>query len=157
MSDTFTIGPMAGTVKAAPNNRLSQRLFFPQEDRAAIESPELAAEILGPFLAGMDREVCMTLHLDTKNQVLSTEVVSIGSVDHTFMVPRDIFRGALLANATAIIVAHNHPSGNPEPSRDDERVTNRIKRAGEMVGVDVLDHLVFGGNRWVSLARRGMV
>jgi DNA repair protein RadC len=68
-----------------------------------------------------------------------------------------VFRDALLANAAAIVLAHNHPSGDPEPSRDDELVTRRLVRAGELVGVDVLDHLVVAGERWISLARRGVV
>ncbi len=83
--------------------------------------------------------------------------MSIGAVDHTFMSPREVFRDALVANASALVLAHNHPSGDPEPSRDDEALTRRLVAAGEMVGVDVLDHLVVGGTRWVSLARRGVV
>jgi DNA repair protein RadC len=83
--------------------------------------------------------------------------ISVGSIDHTFMAPREVFRDALLANASAVVLAHNHPSGDPEPSRDDELVTRRLVRAGELVGVEVLDHLVVGGERWVSLARRGVV
>jgi DNA repair protein RadC len=95
--------------------------------------------------------------LDTKHRALEAVLVSVGSIDHTFMSPREIMRDALLANAAATVLAHNHPSGDPEPSRDDERVTRRLVDAGRLVGVEVLDHLVIGGGGWVSLARRGLV
>ena len=126
-------------------------------DRPAVTSPEAAADVLMPALYGRDREHCVAALLDTKHRLLRTVVVSVGSIDHTFMAPREVFRDALLANASAIVLAHNHPSGDPEPSRDDEVLTGRLTRAGEIVGVDLLDHLVVGGSRWVSLARRGHV
>lgn len=122
-----------------------------------VTSPEAAAEVLVPRLQGADRERCVAALLDTKHRLLRIVTVSIGSLDHTFMAPREVFRDALLANAAAIVVAHNHPSGDPEPSRDDELVTRRLVRAGELVGIEVLDHLVTGGLDWISLARRGHV
>lgn len=133
------------------------RAFFPGpiEDRPLVTTPEAAAERLLPMFHGRDRELCVALLLDTKHRLLDTTLVSIGSVDHTFMAPREILRDAVLANASALVVAHNHPSGDPEPSRDDEAVTRRLASAGELIGVDLLDHLVVGGERWVSLARRG--
>jgi len=133
--------------------------FLPsRRDRPApLEDPEAAIEVLLPSFAGADRERCLALLLDTKHRLLEAVTVSIGSIDHTFMSPREVFRDALLGNAAAVVLAHNHPSGDPEPSRDDERVTERLVRAGRVVGVEVLDHLVVGGRDWVSLARRGLV
>lgn len=133
------------------------RIYRPgaPHERLEVTSPEAAAEILMPLLQDLDREHCITLNLDTKHRLLATTTVSIGSVDHTFMSPREVFRDALLRGASAIVIAHNHPSGDAEPSRDDERITRRIDRAGEIVGIEVLDHVVVGHNRWVSLARRG--
>ena len=130
--------------------------FAPAEPERRIEvtSPQDAATLLLPAFAGADRERCVSALLDTKHRLLRVALVSVGSIDHTFMAPREIFRDALLANASAIVVAHNHPSGDPEPSRDDAAVTRRLSRAGELVGVRVLDHLVIGAGRWVSLARR---
>ncbi len=125
--------------------------------RVEVTSPEAAARVLVPGLAGADRERCLALLLDTKHRLIDTMLVSVGSIDHTFMAPREVFRDALLANAAALVLGHNHPSGDPEPSRDDEKVTRRLVRAGELVGVEVLDHLVVGGERWVSLARRGVI
>lgn len=126
-------------------------------ERSQIACPEDAAGLLVPELVGRDRERCVAALLDTKHRVVAVVTVSVGSVDHTFMSPREVLRDALLANASALVLAHNHPSGDPQPSRDDELVTARLVHAGEIVGVAVLDHLVVGGYRWVSLARRGHV
>jgi DNA repair protein RadC len=133
------------------------RIYRPgaPHERLEVTSPEAAAEILLPLLQDLDREHCITLNLDTKHRLLATTTVSIGSVDHTFMSPREVFRDALLRGASAIVIAHNHPSGDAEPSRDDELITRRISRAGDIVGIEVLDHVVIGQQRWVSLARRG--
>lgn len=128
----------------------------PIEQRLLVASPEAAADVLVPLFHGADREQCRAVLLDTKHRLLDTVLVSVGSVDHTFMSPREILRDALLANASALVVAHNHPSGDPEPSRDDEAVTRRLAGAADVVGVELLDHLVVAGGRWTSLARRGL-
>lgn len=159
----FRAGPVAGqltgsALAACPRSACSGRWQVPGGmDRPALTSPEAAAEVFVAELAGADRERCLAALLDTKHRLLEVATVSVGSIDHTFMSPREVFRDALLANAAALVLAHNHPSGDPEPSRDDELVTRRLVRAGELIGVEVLDHLVVGGQRWVSLARRGAV
>lgn len=154
-----TTGPATGrvVVRRGPCARCAGAWYEPaaSTERPEVTSPEAAAELALPLLAGADRERCVALLLDTKHRLLSRTTVSVGSVDHTFMSPRELYRDALLANAAAVVVAHNHPSGDPEPSRDDELVTRRLVAAGEVVGVDLLDHLVVGGDGWVSLARRG--
>jgi DNA repair protein RadC len=126
-------------------------------DRPVIDSPEAAALVLMPAFANADRERCVAVYVDTKHRLLSVVTVSIGSIDHTFMAPREVFRDALLENAAAVVLAHNHPSGDPEPSSDDVAVSQRLVRAGSLLGVEVLDHLVVGDSRWVSLARRGVL
>jgi DNA repair protein RadC len=133
------------------------RMFRPgsPENRPLLTSPEAAAAFLLPMLQGLDREHCLLTSVDIKHRVLAVTTVSIGSDGHTFMAPREIFRDALAHGASAVILAHNHPSGDPEPSRDDELVTRRLHRAGELLGIEVLDHLVIGADIWVSLARRG--
>jgi DNA repair protein RadC len=153
-------GPSLGqvaTVDRAPCVACEPRRFRPQapDQRPEVTSPEAAADVLVPLLLDADRERCVAALLDTKHRLLELATVSVGSLDHTFMSPREVFRDALVVNAAAVVLAHNHPSGDPEPSRDDELVTRRLVRAGELVGVEVLDHLVVGGERWVSLARRG--
>lgn len=127
------------------------------DERPEVTSPEAAADLLVEAVAGSDRERCVAAFLDVKHRLLSLATISVGSLDHTFMTPREIMRDALLANAAALVLAHNHPSGDPEPSRDDEAVTSRLVEAGRLMGIQVLDHLVVGGDRWVSLARRGLV
>ena len=129
----------------------------PIEQRPQLTTPDDAADVLVPVLEAHDRERCVAAMLDTKHRLLRLATVSIGSIDHTFMAPREVFRDALLANASALVLAHNHPSGDTEPSADDERVTRRLVQAGRVVGVDVLDHLVVAAGRWVSLARRGVL
>ena len=125
--------------------------------RPQVTSPEDAFAIVGPLLAGRDREHCLLVNLDVKHRLLDVATVSVGSVDHTFMGPREIFREALLAGASAVFLAHNHPSGDPTPSADDRQVTRRLAQAGTTLGVDVLDHLVVGDPEWVSLARLGVL
>jgi len=137
--------------------RCTRTLVLPDTAGVRIGDPESIADLLVPLIGASDREHCVAVLLDTKHRVLDTVTVSIGSLDHTFMSPREIMRDALLANAAATVLAHNHPSGDPQPSRDDERVTKRLVEAGRLVGVEVLDHLVLGGGSWVSLARRGLL
>jgi DNA repair protein RadC len=161
-SPAWTTGPAQGDAAVAvrPGCAVCDvRAFHPAApgDRVEITSPEAAAEVLLPRFHGADRERCMAALVDTKHRLLELVVVSVGSLDHTFMSPREVFRDALMSNAAALVVAHNHPSGDPEPSRDDELVTRRLVKAGEVIGVELLDHLVVGGSRWVSLARRGVL
>lgn len=150
-------GPDMGVLAAPPCPRClaDVRWHEPEVGRAQVSDPDIAADLLAGMVRGRDREACAALLLDTKHHVLDLVTVSVGSVDHTFMAPREIYRDALVANASAIVVAHNHPSGDPEPSADDIAVTGRLARAGEMIGVSLLDHIIVGRHRWVSMARRG--
>lgn len=127
----------------------------PPTSRPQVSRPEDAAALVVDALRGRDREHCVLAGLDTKHRLLALRTISIGSVAHTLMGPREIYREALLVGASAIVVAHNHPSGDPEPSDDDRRVTARLASAGATIGVELLDHLVVGDPEWVSLARRG--
>lgn len=135
------------------------RMYRPgaPDDRRQLTTPEDAASLLVPMLDGLDREHCVTLNLDTKHRLIATTTVSIGTGDHTFIAPREVFRDALLHGATTIVLAHNHPSGDDTPSADDRAVTRRIAQAGSILGIDVLDHLVIGHDRWTSLARAGVL
>lgn len=125
--------------------------------RAQLATPEDAAAVLAPLLRGHDRELCVLAALDTKHRLLSVDTISVGTADHTFMAPREIYRAALLAGASAIVVAHNHPSAEATPSADDRHITRRLAQAGATLGVELLDHLVIGDPEWTSLARLGVV
>lgn len=119
--------------------------------------PEDAAALVSERLRGLDRERCLLVTLDTKHRLLGIDTVSVGTADHTFMAPREVYRDALLIGASAVFLAHNHPSGDPAPSTDDRQITRRLAQAGATVGVDLLDHLVVGDPGWVSLARLGVL
>lgn len=98
----------------------------------------------------LDRETFVVVLLDGKNQVLGFNVVSVGSLTAALVHPREVFKPAILANAAAIVLVHNHPSGDPEPSAEDRAITERLKQAGELVGIRILDHVVIGDGRFSS-------
>lgn len=127
----------------------------PHRLRPPMTDPAAVMVEVGPRLAGHDRERCLLLSLDVRHRLLAVDLVSIGTAANTFMGPREVFRDALLRGASAVVVAHNHPSGDPEPSAADIAVTRRLAAAGRLLGVPLLDHLVVGDVDHVSLARRG--
>lgn len=129
----------------------------PASERPQVRGPEDAAALVLPLLEGRDREHCLLVSLDAKHRLVRLGTVSVGSVDHTFMAPREVFRDALLAGAAAVFLAHNHPSGDPTPSADDRLVTRRLAQAGATLGVPLLDHVVVGAPGWTSLAREGVL
>ena len=95
--------------------------------------------------------------LNTKNKIAGVHTVSIGSLNSTIVHPREVYKAAMLNNAAAIICIHNHPSGDPEPSRDDIETTKRLVDAGNILGIDVLDHIIIGDGRYTSLKEHGMM
>jgi DNA repair protein RadC len=126
-------------------------------DRTQITSPEDAYATVRPILEGLDRELCVLVSVDVKHRILAVDTVAIGTADHTFMAPREVFRTALSRGASAIFIAHNHPSGEHTPSADDRQVTRRLAQAGQTLGIDLLDHLVIGDSGFTSLARLGVL
>lgn len=123
-----------------------------------IGSPEDVASLdfIQTELVSSDREKFICLHLNIKHMVTSYEVVSIGSLNSSVVHARETFKGAILANAAAIILVHQHPSGDPTPSADDIAVTKRLVEAGNIIGITVLDHLIFGHQKFFSLKEQGM-
>ncbi len=108
------------------------------------------------FLRFETKEYFFTIHLDAKNCICCVDEVSIGSLNQTVVHPREVFKTALLSSASAIILLHNHPSGDPTPSREDIDITNRIKETGEVIGVKLLDHIIIGDS-FISFADRGLI
>lgn len=141
-------------IKAALN--LGLRLNIPREERPAINSPADAAALVQYDMSLLEKEHLRVLLLDRRNRVQDIEEVYQGSVNSSQIRVGEIFRAAIKQLASAIIVVHNHPSGDPTPSPDDVAVTRAIVQAGKLLDVDVLDHLVIGQGRWVSLKERGL-
>ncbi|MFN3653420.1 MAG: JAB domain-containing protein [Armatimonadota bacterium] len=121
---------------------------------ATITSPEDAATILREHLDGADREMLVVLLLDVRNGVRGIHTASVGTLTESLVHPREIFKAAIAGNAAAILLGHNHPSGDPEPSPEDLVTTRRLVEAGKTVGISVLDHVILGETGYVSLRER---
>ena len=146
----------AAQIKAAIEfgNRLA---LFTEDARPAIGGPRDVSNLLMPDLRHQKKEHLKSLLLDTKNRVLAIRTVSIGDLSSSIVHPREVFKDAVVASAASIIVAHNHPSGDPTPSAEDVSVTKRLIQAGEIMGIDLLDHIVIGDGTFVSLKERGLI
>ncbi|MBK9948277.1 MAG: JAB domain-containing protein [Nitrospira sp.] len=114
-----------------------------------------AAAVLRPCFAGLDREQFLVCCLDAKNVSIGVNIVSIGSLTLSLVHPREVFKPAILLNACAIIAVHNHPSGDPTPSAEDRTLTTRLREAGDLLGIRLLDHLILGEDRLYSFADQG--
>jgi DNA repair protein RadC len=145
----------AAALKAALE--IGRRLLLTEhEQRFQIKSPTDAAALLMLEMSHLDQEHLRTVLLDTKNRVQSISTVYIGSLNASLIRVGEIFKAALKWNSAALIVVHNHPSGDPTPSPEDVLVTREIVSAGKLLDIDVLDHLVIGQGRFVSMRERGL-
>ena len=145
----------AAQIKAAIE--LGRRLTLEApEERPAINSPADAASLVRYEMSALEQEHLRVLLMDRRNRVLEIVEVYRGSVSSSQVRVGEIFKEAVRKNASAVIVVHNHPSGDPTPSPDDVAVTRAIIQAGKLLDVDVLDHLVIGQGKWVSLKERGL-
>jgi len=124
-----------------------------------IRSSADAGALVHAYLANVDREHFLVLMLDTKNRVIGINTVSIGSLTASVVHPRECFKPAILSNAAAILLAHNHPSGQPQPSQEDRVLTVRLVAAGKLLGISVLDHVIIGDgtNSYFSFADEGLM
>ncbi|HMN61263.1 MAG TPA: DNA repair protein RadC, partial [Anaerolinea sp.] len=135
---------------------LGRKLLQPEDDRPVIHSPSDAAQILMPLLAHREQEYLVVVALDTRNRVLDVVEVYHGSLNSSMVRVGELFKPALQRNAAGVVIAHNHPSTDPTPSPEDVSVTRAIVQAGKLLDISVLDHLVIGLSRWVSLKEKGM-
>lgn len=122
-----------------------------------IRSPEDAAQLILNEMRFLKQEHFVCMYLDTKNKVIKRETVFIGSLNASIVHPRECFKEAIRCSAASIICFHNHPSGNPDPSREDIDVTKRLVECGIMMGIEVLDHIIIGDGRYVSLKEKGLL
>ncbi|WP_036688118.1 RadC family protein [Paucisalibacillus globulus] len=132
--------------------RLSQ---YKPNERYVIRSPEDGADYVMEELRNLNQEHFVVLFLNTKNQIIHRQTIFIGSLNASIVHPREVYREAVKRSAASIIVAHNHPSGDPTPSQEDIHVTKRLAESGKMIGIELLDHLIIGDRKFVSLKEKG--
>ena len=128
-------------------------------DTRSIRGPEDAVHAINTILNlnNEAQEVLVTLMLNTKNSIVGIQEITRGSLSASIVHPREVYKAAILHNAASIILAHNHPSGSPSPSREDIAVTERILKAGKILDIPLLDHVIIGDPRFVSLKEKGII
>ncbi|PZE19970.1 RadC family protein [Paenibacillus xerothermodurans] len=127
------------------------------QETVTIRSPKDAADLMMEELRYLQKEHFVCLFLNTKNHVIGQETLSMGSLNASIVHPREVFRAAIKRSSASIICVHNHPSGDPTPSSEDVQITQRLVSAGDIVGIDVLDHIVIGDQTFVSLKEQGLM
>lgn len=137
--------------------RLVREIAHTLHPRTQVRSPEAIAAFLAERFADCATEEFVSINLNTANCLINVVTISRGGLAASIVEPRAVFQAAMLSNAAAVIVAHNHPSGNLEPSREDIRVTRQLAEAGRILGIPVHDHLVIAGQGFTSLAERGLM
>ncbi len=137
------IGPAKAIQLVAAFN-LGHRIAHERWSREKIDTPELVHNLLGPEMRGLHKESLRVLLLDTRYRLLRMEEVSLGSVNESIAHPRDVFRPAVISSAYAVIVVHNHPSGDPSPRQSDHSLTRRLAEAAELLQIKLLDHIIIG-------------
>lgn len=136
---------------------LGRRFFLEDKGRIpTIKGPEDVYKHLSE-MKKLQKEHFRGLYLNTRNRLIHDEIISMGTLNLSLIQPREVFRPAIEYSAAAMIIAHNHPSGDPEPSEDDIRVTQQIVEVGKLMEIDVLDHVIIGEDRFVSLKERGVM
>jgi len=137
---------------------LSRRLeTYTEETKRKIKSPEDIYQYIYPRIREEKQEKFVVLCLDTKNRIISDETIFVGGLDISIAQPREIFKTALLKSAASLILIHNHPSGDPAPSREDIEITNRMIESGKLLGIVVWDHIIIGDGCYVSLKQEELI
>ena len=147
--------PKVKTKLLVAKELVRRSLMETMRQRDVLASPESVRDYLRMTLAGRDYEVFMVLFLDAQNRILEAEEMFRGTLTQTSVYPREVVKRSLVVNAAAVIFAHNHPSGNPEPSAADRALTQRLKEALTLVEVRTLDHVIVAGDQTTAFAERG--
>ncbi len=134
--------------------KLSHQLTAP---RTKIDHPKAAYQLIKPHLEGKSQEHFLVILLDAKNYLIRHEIVTVGTLTHSLVHPRDVFNLAIRHRAASLIAAHNHPSGDPTPSKQDREVTDQLKKAGELLDIPVRDHLIIGRGSYYSFLAENLV
>ena len=147
----------ASQIKAALElaNRL-ETSAEPDKNLPVVKTPDEVVNLIKGRLKDKKKEHFLAILLDTRSQLIKVAPISVGSLDSSIVHPREVFKEALSASAASVIFVHNHPSGDPAPSADDIKLTKRLVQAGEIMGIEVLDHVIIGNKRFLSLKREGL-
>jgi len=146
----------ASQIKAA--FELANRLEGHAEagDKPVVKTPEKVVDLVRSRLKDKKKEYFLALLLNTRNQLIKVAEISVGSLDSSIVHPREVFKEAISASAASVIFVHNHPSGDPTASEDDIKLTKRLAEVGEIMGIDILDHIILGDKIYLSLKREGL-
>jgi len=139
---------------------MKTRVLLVREGRKSdveITTPEHIYKFMARKAAGLDREHLWRIDLDARSHVIGYELVSMGTLTASLVHPREVYTGALLNKAATIIVVHNHPSGDSSPSEDDKTTTNRLVKAGEILGIPIIDHVIIADKKYCSMRDRGLI
>lgn len=136
--------------------QLAKMLNMPSAEPSIIRSPSDVFDLLRWEIGIESKEHFLLLMLSTKNHVIGKEVISIGSLNASIVHPREVYRAAIRFNACSVIASHNHPSGCTQPSPEDLQVTQRLKEAGDIIGIELLDHVIVSASEFTSLKERGL-
>ncbi len=149
---------LAKATQIVASFELSNRLegYSETAKQPLVRTPEEVVGVVGGRLRGKNKEHLLALLLDTRSRLIKLAEISVGSLDASIVHPREVFKEAVAASAASIIFVHNHPSGDTTPSEDDIKLSKRLTEAGEIMGVDVLDHIVVAGKSYLSLKRQGL-
>ncbi|MCJ7604961.1 MAG: DNA repair protein RadC [Dehalococcoidales bacterium] len=145
----------ASQIKAAVELAGRVEGYSESDGKIILTTPEAVAALVRGKLQDKKKEYFLALLLDTRNQLIRIAEISMGSLDSSIVHPREVFKEAVSASAACVIFVHNHPSGDTEPSEDDIKLTKRLVEAGNIMGIDVLDHVIIGGKDYLSLKREG--
>lgn len=145
----------AVSIKAAIE--LGRRLALCQEERPTITSPEDVKILVMEEMRYLDREHFKVIYLDRKGGIIIAEDISVGGLHSSMAHPREVFKNAVKRSAASVILVHNHPSGDPSPSNEDIETTRRLAEAGQIIGIEVLDHVIIGDNKYCSMKSKGLI
>jgi len=129
---------------------INKRHSLSKQNGKPIKSAKDVFEYCSPKLSNMDKECFMVLHLNSKNKIIKDEIISVGTLNSSLIHPREVFKSAIKESANAVILVHNHPSGDTDPSKEDEEITERLSDVGELLNIKVLDHVIIGKNDYHS-------
>ncbi len=137
---------------------LSRRMAIPRQiERPCIHSPEDIARMYQPIMRDLRQEIFKVILLDSANHYLRDVDITVGTLNSSLVHPREVYRPAISEPAASIVLLHNHPSGNPDPSQEDIQVTAQLVDAGKIIGIPVHDHVIIAGHRYASFAERGLI